>query len=233
MPDQHSQSPNRLLDILLLTLVAGGSDALGYLNLGKVFTSNMTGNIVLLGIAVSEGRGNDTGRSLFALFSFIVGNCIGAWLCGRLVRKNTSRFAVTAVISCEAGLLLIYALLSAWLPPGRHLTVIYPLIALLGASMGLQAAAVYRLGTPGVTTTAITGTLTAFFAELMKLISFGPQPQPENRPSLFGLQATVILVYCGGAAISGILTLHDIAWAGFIPALTVLVVVLTRLGRPG
>src|ERR1700722_2242743 len=143
MPDQRSLSPNRFVDVLLLTLVAGSGDALGYLNLGKVFTSNMTGNVVLMGIALSEGRGNDTGRSLFALLAFVVGNCCGAWLCSRLSPKKSPRFAVTVVIGCEAGLLLAYALLSAFLPPGRQLTLTYPLIALLAASMGLQAAAVY------------------------------------------------------------------------------------------
>lgn len=235
MPDQHSHSPNRFLDIFLLTLVAGSADALGFLNLGKVFTSNMTGNVVLMGIALSEGRGNDTSRSLFALFAFIIGNCIGAWLCSRLVQRHSSRFTVTTVIACEAGLLLLYALLSALPAPDRQPSTVYSLIALLAASMGLQAAAVYRLGTPGVTTTAITGTLTTLFAGLMKAVHLTPQTEPENRtkPSLFGLQAAVILLYCGGAALSGALNLCGKPWAGFFPAVIVMTVVLIRLVRAG
>ncbi len=233
MPDQSSLSPHRFVDVLLLTLVAGSADAIGYLELGRVFTSNMTGNVVLLGIALSEGRGADTGRSLFALLAFIFGNCCGAWLCARLGSAKASRFSVTVVFACEAGLLLLYALVSALLPPGRQLAVGYPLIALLAASMGLQAAAVYRLGTPGITTTAITGTLTTFFAGLMKWIPFAPLPEPEKRgtPSLFGLQAAVIALYCGGAALSGLLHLHGKTWAGFFPAGLVVLVVLIRLAR--
>jgi uncharacterized membrane protein YoaK (UPF0700 family) len=233
MPDQRALSPHRFTDVLLLTLVAGSADALGYLNLGKVFTSNMTGNVVLMGIAVSEGRGNDTGRSFFALLAFIAGNCLGAWLCSRLEQKMTSRNAVNAAIGGEACLLLIYALLSCFLPPDQQLANCYPLIALLAASMGLQAAAVYRLGTPGVTTTAITGTLTTLFAGLMKSVGAALPAAPESRgtSSLFALQAIVVVLYCGGAAASGALNLYARPWGGFIPALTVMAVFLIRLTR--
>jgi uncharacterized membrane protein YoaK (UPF0700 family) len=41
----------RVRDGLLLTLTAaaGSADAVSYLGLGRVFTANMTGNLVLLG----------------------------------------------------------------------------------------------------------------------------------------------------------------------------------------
>lgn len=235
MSDRPKHPSNHSLDILLLTLVAGSADALGYLNLGKVFTSNMTGNVVLMGIALSEGRGADTGRSLFALLAFIIGNCLGAWFCSRLRGKETSPASITGVIALEATMLLAYALLSALSPPVRQLTLAYPLIALLGLSMGLQAAAVYRLGTPGVTTTAITGTLTTLLTGLMRTINFLPMLTSGKRgsPAPFGLQGMVILIYCGGAAVSGALMLHAPVWAGVFPAVVVLVVVLNRLTRSG
>jgi uncharacterized membrane protein YoaK (UPF0700 family) len=235
MSDQLKVPPKHPSEILLLTLVAGGADALGYLELGKVFTSNMTGNVVLLGIALSEGRGNDTGRSLFAFLAFLVGNGIGAFLCSRFFRKDSPASIITAVIGLEAVLLLVFAASSAFIPPARQLELAYPLIALLAASMGLQAAAVYRMGTPGVTTTAITGTLTTLMTGLMKPISSLPKTSVEKSgpPSSFSLQALVILLYCGGAAISGFLRLHAPTWAGFFPAVMVAVVVLTRLLRRG
>jgi len=233
MPDRPKHSSNHPLDILLLTLVAGSADALGYLNLGKVFTSNMTGNVVLMGIAVSEGRGADTGRSLFAFLAFIVGNCLGAWFCSHATGKEVSRASLTGVLGIEATMLLAYAVLSSLLPVERQLVFAYQLIALLGLSMGLQAAVVYRMGTPGVTTTAITGTLTTLFAGLMKSISQGKQPAPENRPrhASFGLQALVIVLYLGGAAALGALNLNAKPWAAFFPAVIVVLVVLTRLAR--
>jgi uncharacterized membrane protein YoaK (UPF0700 family) len=70
-----SKPPEASLDLVLLSIAAGSADAAGYLGLGKVFTANMSGNVVLLGIALSEGRGADTGRTLFSLLAFMVGTC--------------------------------------------------------------------------------------------------------------------------------------------------------------
>jgi uncharacterized membrane protein YoaK (UPF0700 family) len=39
----------------LLCLIAGFVDAVGYIDLGHVFTANMTGNTVLLGVALANG----------------------------------------------------------------------------------------------------------------------------------------------------------------------------------
>ena len=40
-----------------LTLVSGVVDAVSYLGLGRVFTANMTGNIVLLGFGIAGSQG--------------------------------------------------------------------------------------------------------------------------------------------------------------------------------
>ena len=42
--------------LLLLTLVAASVDAISYLGLGHVFTAMMTGNTVLLGLALAQGE---------------------------------------------------------------------------------------------------------------------------------------------------------------------------------
>jgi uncharacterized membrane protein YoaK (UPF0700 family) len=193
----------------------------------------MTGNVVLMGIALSEGRGSDTGRSLFAFLAFVVGNGLGAFICSRFFRREAPASIITTVIGLEALTLLAFATFSAVLPPGRQLDFAYPLIALLGASMGLQAAAVYRMGTPGVTTTAITGTLTTLLTGLMRPISSLPRTPgtSDKSPFAFGLQGLVILTYLGGAAIVGFLRLHSPVMAEFFPAITVALVVLSRLIR--
>ena len=65
----------RLREFLLvgLTFAAGSVDAISYLALGRVFTANMTGNIVLLGLAVAQSLGPQTERSLVALAAFAAG----------------------------------------------------------------------------------------------------------------------------------------------------------------
>jgi uncharacterized membrane protein YoaK (UPF0700 family) len=40
--------------VVLLTIASGFSDALGYVALGHVFTANMTGNSILLGLAMGQ-----------------------------------------------------------------------------------------------------------------------------------------------------------------------------------
>ncbi len=57
----------------LLTIIAGIADAVGYITMGGVFAANMTGNTVLAGIALAEGRYPDAGRHLAPLVAFFIG----------------------------------------------------------------------------------------------------------------------------------------------------------------
>jgi uncharacterized membrane protein YoaK (UPF0700 family) len=93
------------LDLVLLSMAAGGADAAGYLGLGKVFTANMTGNIVLLGIALSEGRTEETSRAVFAGAAFVIGTCGGGWLCSRITSKQTWEPQITVVTGTITSLL--------------------------------------------------------------------------------------------------------------------------------
>ena len=236
MPDRpppHKRLFGTPFDLVLLSIAAGSADAAGYLGLGKVFTANMTGNIVLMGIALSEGKTGDTSRSLFALLAFVVGTCLGGWMCRDVPPRRGWAPQITHVILLEAGLILAYAAWWMHIAPAQHIDLVYPYIALLGLAMGLQGAAAFHLGIPGVVTTVVTGTITSLFTGLTKIASAGADPAPDNatRPPLL-LQAIVIVTYCGGAAASGLLMLHARPWAGFFPAAIILIVILTRVVRP-
>ena len=76
------QQPLQKYSLLLLCLAAGMVDVIGYLGLGHVLTANMTGNIVLLGIAIARAQEFIVLRSLIALAGFIVGNAIAARMIG-------------------------------------------------------------------------------------------------------------------------------------------------------
>jgi hypothetical protein len=56
-----------------MTAVTGLVDAVTFLSLGRVFTANMTGNIVLLAFATAHGSGLSIARSLTAVLAFLVG----------------------------------------------------------------------------------------------------------------------------------------------------------------
>ncbi|MGW4402700.1 DUF1275 family protein [Nonomuraea sp. NPDC004702] len=68
--------------MLALALAAGAVDALSFLALGQVFTANMTGNVVLLGLALGTGDTSHVIRSGIALTTFCLGLTIGFTLLG-------------------------------------------------------------------------------------------------------------------------------------------------------
>ena len=53
--------------LLLLSVTTGLVDAISVLGLGKVFTANMTGNVVFLGFAASGAQGFAIAPYLFAI----------------------------------------------------------------------------------------------------------------------------------------------------------------------
>ena len=56
-PDPAPRVEPLLLSLSLLTLVTGLVDAACYLGLGRVFTANMTGNVVLLAFGAAGAQG--------------------------------------------------------------------------------------------------------------------------------------------------------------------------------
>ena len=141
---------------LILGSSAGYLDAIGYLTLG-LFTANMTGNTVLLGIAVGQGQWVHSGRIALAIAFFVGGAFGGALLLGRHRRIGHALVAETALLLGALGTWLTLAEreVGALPPPAAVL-----LIVLLSAAMGVQSAAVRRVGEQRVATTYVTGTLT-------------------------------------------------------------------------
>ncbi|WP_254892651.1 DUF1275 family protein, partial [Acidithiobacillus thiooxidans] len=62
----------------LLSATSGGADIVAFLKFHMVFTSAMTGNLALFGIAVGQGRLLSATHSLAALLDFIVGIALGS-----------------------------------------------------------------------------------------------------------------------------------------------------------
>ena len=158
--------------LLGLTLVAGAVDAVSYLGLGRVFTANMTGNLVLLGLAIGQGQIPEALRSVVALVGFALGAGLGGWLVGGGRAGEYSEHwpsMVTVVLGVEFGLLAGFEV--AWLLAGPDASSgeLEVLIALSSAAMGMQSVAGRRLAVAGVTTTYVTGTLVTLMAELAAL----------------------------------------------------------------
>ncbi|WP_317443083.1 YoaK family protein [Streptomyces collinus] len=153
----------RLVAVLLvLTVVSGLIDAVSYLGLGRVFTANMTGNVVVLGFAAAGAPGFSVPGTATSLVCFLLGAVVGGRAAARYGRGPRRRWA-RLILSAEALLVGVAAAVGfGW--PGTTGTR-YALIALTAFAMGLRNATVRRLGVPDLTTTVLTMTLTGLAAD--------------------------------------------------------------------
>src|SRR5215510_6689154 len=95
--------------LLGLTFAAGYVDAIGYVALGGVFTANMTGNTVLLGLYLGQEQSAAVLRSLVALAGFGAGVLIGALVVERQQEAPPWPRAVTRALAVEAIILAVFA----------------------------------------------------------------------------------------------------------------------------
>ncbi|MED1016823.1 YoaK family protein [Bacillus atrophaeus] len=188
----------RNIMILLLCLTAGIVDVIGYLSLDHVFTANMTGNIILLGLAIGNSFQTAILNSLTALTGFI----IGVILASAIVTNKEKTFwppAVTTVLAVEGAVLLLFALLSYF---AVSASFPYLLIILLSIAMGLQTTAARRLGIAGISTTVLTGTLATFFEDFTARFFGGGKKKGFTTDAL--LRAAALVLYCSGAVIAAL-----------------------------
>jgi len=238
-----STQPARMLSrshrdslVLLLAWAAGSVDAIGFLGLGHVFTANMTGNTVLLGLSLGEGRSLAALANVIALAGFSLGVALGALIVERDGNKGEWDRRVTSALFLEALMLAAFTFFWHLTPGGAERTsaALYTLIALSAAAMGIQSAAVRRLNLPGVATTYVTGTMTSLLAGLTaRLHSARPAaaknpPPPESQPASkhTALQAGVIVIYGFSALASGFFQIHVPGLVAVTPLFAISVVLL-------
>jgi uncharacterized membrane protein YoaK (UPF0700 family) len=223
--------PTLIRDLFLIALAAtsGYVDAVSYLGLGGVFTSNMTGNTVLLGLALARADRLAAARSALAVAGFLVGAGAGALVVGPDRRVVWPR-VVTALFASE--LVILGALVAGGLVvcsggcAGSEGPGFYALIVFAALAMGLQGVAVRALDVSGVTTTYITGTYTSLAAGLAKRLRRASLPPPEGRvprpaPHGQGLQAAVVVVYVLAAVAGGVAETRWRLAAYVVPAIAV------------
>jgi uncharacterized membrane protein YoaK (UPF0700 family) len=150
--------------LLVLTFTAGLVDAASFLGLGRVFTANMTGNVVLLGFGVAGSAGLPVAAPLISLGSFVAGAAIGGWIASRLQERHPAYLART--LALETALLAAAAAVAAAATVRANSAAAYTVIALLAVAMGARSATVRRIGVPDLSTTVLTMTLTGLASDL-------------------------------------------------------------------
>jgi uncharacterized membrane protein YoaK (UPF0700 family) len=208
-----------LLALSLLTLVTGLVDAACYLGLGRVFTANQTGNVVLLAFGAARAQGLPVLAPTVSLVVFLVGAAAGGRLASRLagpagtqVPASVRRRWVTIALLAELLLVVVAGVVAVGLPVGGGGARRYVVIGLLAAGLGVQNATVRRLAVPDVTTTVLTMTLTGLAAE--SWLAGGRNPRVGRRVAAVGLIAA-------GALVGALLLRVDVA----LPVLAAAVVV--------
>src|SRR4051812_43442862 len=149
--------------LLVLTFTTGLVDAVSYLALGRVFTANMTGNIVFLGFGIAGQGGLPVLAPLVSLGSFLLGAAGGGVLANRMGDRHPEHIA--RALAIEVSLIGAAAVLAVAVDVRPHAVSGDVVIALLALAMGVRNATVRRVGVPDLTTTVLTMTLTAIAAD--------------------------------------------------------------------
>jgi uncharacterized membrane protein YoaK (UPF0700 family) len=153
--------------LLLLAWVAGEIDAFGYLSLGHVFITHVTGNTATWAIATIQGHTHEALQRGFVIVVFFLGSMCGA----ALVDSADDPRQITRALLVEAMLLVTFAALAWFGHLERSITGQALLLLVLSAPMGLQNAALTHVGTRGTHTTHITGPVSDLAAEMVRLIA--------------------------------------------------------------
>lgn len=149
--------------LLMLTFTTGLVDAVSYLALGRVFTANMTGNVVLLGFGIAGSAGLPVVGPVVSLGAFVLGAAVG----GVLVRRTGDRHPVLVAraLELEGSVIAAAAILAAATSVHPGDTLAYVLIVLLASPLGFRSAVVRRIAVPDLNTTVVTMTVTGLAAE--------------------------------------------------------------------
>src|SRR5579875_3101746 len=108
-----NQGPQAKLPVryeLALAFAGGSTDALTYLLLGQVFTTNMTGATVLLGMSIGQWRLLAALGNLIALAFY----CAGAALAASIQPRDGAMHGARVVLTTEAIIVIVAAALWAW-----------------------------------------------------------------------------------------------------------------------
>ncbi|MFB9312011.1 YoaK family protein [Nocardioides plantarum] len=192
--------------MLVLTFGTGIIDAVGYLGLDRVFTGNMTGNVVIIGMAAVGADDLPLLGPLLALAGFLVGATIG----GRVLRTATSLWSRrTTLLFASVGVTelgLAGALLATGEDPGKAFEI--TITTLLGAAMGVQAATARFVAVKDVTTVVVTSTLTGLAADSVL---------GSGKGGGSGRRALAVVLIITGAAVGALLLRWHLA-AGLVLA---------------
>ena len=157
---------NSRTDILLacaLSALAGYVDGIGFLHLGGLFVSFMSGNSTRMGVSLADGQWSGALDALGLIVLFVAGAAIGSLI---VLGRSAHRQAV---------LLLVEALLLAAAGLAHHLGHQTLAVAAIVLAMGLENAVFQIDGGGGLGLTYVTGALVKVGQLVASAMTGGPR----------------------------------------------------------
>lgn len=216
---------------------------MGYLGLGGVFVANMTGNAVLLGLALGQAKLQASLHAGLALAGFVAGVAVGRMMVGESRERADWTPSVTVALAVELALLVVFAIWWGIASTAPAVGVVYALITLSALAMGMQSAAIRSLGVASVSTTYVTGTLTNLTMDVVDRLSpraasrgnreESPEGSGASKSQIrtLGLPADILFAYGAGAVAGGAAELRLHLAAVSLPAVVVAAVALVAATR--
>jgi uncharacterized membrane protein YoaK (UPF0700 family) len=210
--------------VVALALVTGATDAIAFIRLGGVFTSVMTGNMVLLGMGVGRGEAALLAHTGIAVAAFIAGTVLGARI-AEAPRSDDPLWPRRLSLALTAEFVLFLATAVCWWAVGSqpHGAVQSTLLAGDALALGVQSSAVLRLNVSGLSTTYLTGTLTTLVQSLTT----------KRRTGAHARSLSLLIALIAGATLGAALAVRCPAAAPLIALVILPIVVLSALlGMP-
>jgi uncharacterized membrane protein YoaK (UPF0700 family) len=151
------QRNRRLFLAALLTWIAGFVDAVGFISLGHIYTANMSGNTVAIGIQAVSQNWPETLRRATPVLAYFIGLLFCRLLIEVGARKRIRSIATVALVFEIALLIPVCAIPGLWADRAIEVSLAY--VALLALAMGIQNGALTHFSSLTVHTGFVTGTL--------------------------------------------------------------------------
>jgi len=210
MAPENQKHINGSVHGCVLSFVAGFVDVVGFIALFGLFTAHVTGNFIMIGVALA---GNSAGLAakLLALPAFAVAVATTRVLESRLARQQ--RPVVAVLLAIESVFLLLFVGMGLWASGGEGLSAgslpstLAGMVAVIAMGMqnALSRTALADLGP----TTIMTGNTTQIVIDLVDLVSAAPEQAGAIRarlrkmlPAVAGFAAGAVLGSLAYVAIS-------------------------------
>jgi uncharacterized membrane protein YoaK (UPF0700 family) len=146
-----------------LSALAGYVDGIGFLHLGGLFVSFMSGNSTRMGVSLAEGQWLPAAAALGLIALFVIGAALGS-----LIVPGRSAYCQCRLLLAEGGLLVAAGLCDAFGLPNAA-------VAAIVLAMGLENAVFQIQGGAGLGLTYVTGALVKVGQQIAAALTGGPR----------------------------------------------------------